>query len=203
VADLYSLKDKKDELIAMERMAEKSVSNMLDAVESSKNRPLSRVIFALGIRHVGSETAEILTKHYHDIESLAGASEEELTEIPSIGPKIAESIVDFFRQEPNRAIIEKLKRAGVKLKEEAEAREELPLSGQEFVLTGKMETFPRSTAEARIKELGGAAGSSVTRKTTFLVVGADPGSKLDKARELGTKIITEDEFLILLEEAQK
>ena len=203
VGDIYYLKDKKDELIGMERMAEKSVSNLLAAIEASKERPLSRIIFALGIRHVGSEMADILAGHFNGIEKLSLASEEELKAIPSVGPKIAESVVDFFEQEANREIIEKLKRAGVKLKAELEVKEqeELPFSGQEFVLTGKLEAFPRSTAESRIRELGGTAGSSVTKRTTYLVVGADPGSKLGRARELGAKIINEEELLRLFEEA--
>ena len=201
VGDLYSLMDKKDELIGMERMAEKSVSNLLAAIEESKGRPLDRVIFALGIRHVGSETAELLVKHFNSMDRLSRASEVELTAIPAIGPKIAESIVAFFKQEDNRKLIERLRKAGVRMEEEAAGRTELPLSGQEFVLTGKLEAFPRSEAEARIKELGGSAGSSVTKKTTYVVVGTDPGSKLDRARQLGIKTLSEQEFLRLLKEA--
>lgn len=201
--DLYSLKDKKGELTAMERMAEKSVSNILKAIEGSKERPLPRIIFALGIRHVGSETAEILAGHFGSMDELSRATMEDLTSIPAVGPKIAESIVDFFRQESNNEIIGKLRRAGVRLEAKTRKREALPLSGQEFVLTGKLEAFSRTEAEARIRELGGSAGSSVTGKTTILVAGADPGSKLDRARELGTRIMTEEEFLKLLEEAEK
>jgi DNA ligase (NAD+) len=203
IGDLYSLKDKKDEMIAMERMAEKSVSNMLAAIEDSKERPLARTLFALGIRHVGSETAEILAEHFRSMDELFRATMEDLTSIQAIGSKIAESIIDFFRQESNKAIIEKLRKAGVRLEMEESKREDLPLSGQEFVLTGKLEAFSRTEAEARIKELGGSAGSSVTRKTTILVAGADPGSKFDRARELGTRILTEEEFLKLLEEAKE
>ena len=201
VGDLYSLK--KDKLIGMERMAEKSVSNLLTAIEESKNRSLSRVIFALGIRHVGAETAEILAKHFGSMDRLSRATEEELTAVPTIGPKIAESIVAFFKQESNRKVIDKLRRAGVRLEAEVTEPTELPLSGEEFVVTGKLDAFPRSEAEARIKELGGSTGSSVTKKTTFLVVGADPGSKLDRARELGIKILNEEEFLRLLREGEK
>jgi len=203
VADIYSLKEKKDEITEMERMAEKSVSNLLDAIDESKERPLSRIIFALGIRHVGAETAGILIKHFDSMDKLSRASEEELTSVPSIGPKIAESIAAFFRQESNREIIDKLRRAGVKLEKEPAGPEELPLSGQEFVISGKLEAFPRSDAEAKIKGLGGSVGSSVTKKTTFLVVGADPGSKLERARELGTKFLSEEEFLRVLGEGEK
>jgi DNA ligase (NAD+) len=118
-------------------------------------------------------------------------------------PKIAESVVAFFKQGSNRKVIDKLRRAGVRLEAEVTEPTELPLSGEEFVVTGKLEAFPRSEAEARIKELGGSTGSSVTKKTTFLVVGADPGSKLDRARELGIRIINEEAFLRLLREGKK
>ncbi len=199
VADLYRLREHEQELIDLERMGEKSAQNVLDAIHRSKDRPLSRVIFALGIRHVGQETAELLASHFGSIDRLAQASPEELLEVLTIGPKIAQSIHAFFRQEANLKLIEKLRRAGVRL--EAAVREELPLSGQEFVVTGRLEAFTRSQAEERVKELGGAVGSSVTKKTTFLVVGEDPGSKLDKARALGTGLLGEEEFLAILEQA--
>lgn len=201
VADLYSLQ--KHELAALERMADKSAQNVLDAIEKSKERPLSRVIFALGIRHVGEETAELLASHFGSMERLTKASREEFASVPSIGPKIADSIFIFFRQEANLRVIEKLRRAGVRLEEEGEKRKELPLLGREFVVTGRLDAFPRSEAEARIKELGGSVDSSVTGKTTYLVVGADPGSKLEKAQTLGTTLLNEEEFLRLLEEANK
>jgi DNA ligase (NAD+) len=203
VADLYSLHEHEQELIDLERMGKKSSANLLNAIEKSKDRPLSRVIFALGIRHVGEETAELLASHFGSMERLTKASREEFASIPSIGPKIADSIHAFFRQEANLRVIEKLRRAGVRLEEEAVGRRALPLLGQEFVVTGRLDAFSRSEAEARIKELGGAVGSSVTRKTTYLVVGADPGSKLEKAKSLGTTLLNEEEFLRLLEEANK
>ena len=199
VADLYYLKEKKEQLLQLERMAEKSVTNILNAIEKSKQTPLPRVIFALGIRHVGEEMAEILARHFGSMDKLANASREELMSIPTVGPKIADSIVAFFRQEENRKIIQRLKGAGVKLEEKVKA-EELPLAGLEFVITGRLEAFSRQEAEARIKALGGSTGSNVTKKTTYLVVGADPGSKLAKAQELGTKQLTEEELLRLLEQ---
>ncbi|MFQ5987551.1 MAG: NAD-dependent DNA ligase LigA, partial [Dehalococcoidia bacterium] len=201
VADLYSLR--KHDLAALERMGEKSAANVIDAIERSKDRSLSRVIFALGIRHVGAETAELLASHFGSMARLARASEEELLSVPTIGPKIAESIHLFFREEANLRVIDKLRRAGVRLQAEVAKAKELPLAGQEFVVTGRLEAFTRGEAEARIKELGGAVGSSVTGKTTFLVVGADSGSKLEKARALGTRVLGEEEFLHLLEEANK
>jgi DNA ligase (NAD+) len=200
VADLYYLKNKGNQLSNIERMAEKSVSNMLNAIEKSKDRPLGRVIFALGIRHVGAETAEVLASHFGGIDRLANASREQLMSISAIGPKIAESITAFFRQPENIDIIRRLKEARVRLEEEAARSEELPLSGMEFILTGRLETFSRPEAEARIKALGGITGSNVTRKTTYLVVGVDPGSKLNRALALSTKQLTEEEFLHLLEQ---
>jgi DNA ligase (NAD+) len=202
VADLYYLT--KEQLLGLERMADKSASNVLNSIEKSKDRPLARVIFALGILHVGDQYAELLAEQFHSIDQLAKASQEELSTIPSIGPKIAESIVAFFRQKGNKQIIEKLRKAGVRLErqEVTEAKpEELPLTGLEFVLTGKLESFSRSEAEAKIKALGGKAGSDVTKKTSYVVVGADPGSKLGKAEKLGTKTLNEAEFLKLLDKA--
>ncbi len=198
IADLYKLKYEKAELLNLDKMGEKSVSNILDAIEKSKNRPLARVILALGIRHIGGETAELLTREFHSVDALAETSRERLMSIEAIGPKIADSIIGFFRQETNRDIIRRLREAGVKLEEKPSKVETLPLAGMEFVLTGTLDAFPRQEAEERIKTLGGTTGSNVTRKTAYLVVGADPGSKLDRARSLGTKIINETEFLELL-----
>jgi DNA ligase (NAD+) len=203
VADLYDLKNKKDQLLKLERMAEKSVSNMLNAIEKSKDTPLARVIFALGIRHVGEEMAEILARHFGSMDKLANASREELMSTPTVGPKIADSIAAFFRQEENRKIIQRLKAAGVKLEEKKAKPEELPLAGLEFVITGRLEAFSRQEAETRIKALGGTTGSSVTKKTSYLVVGADPGgTKFTKAQELGTKQINEAELLRLLKKTE-
>ena len=197
--DLYSLT--KEQLMNLERMADKSVSNVLNSIEKSKDRSLARVIFALGILHVGEEYAELLAENLSSIGDLAKASQEDLLSLPSIGPKIADSIVAFFRQEGNRRFIEKLRKAEVRLekgKAEEAKPEELPLAGLEFVLTGKLESFTRPEAEAKIKALGGKAGSDVTKKTSYLIVGADPGSKLAKAQKLEIKMLNETEFLKLL-----
>jgi DNA ligase (NAD+) len=198
VADLYYLDE--EDLLKLERMGEKSAANILKAINLSKDRPLSRVIYALGIRHIGGQMAQILADHFNSIEELASASAEQLMTIPTVGPKIAESIVTFFGQEENRRLIEKLRKAGVKLAEAktVEAKE-LPLAGQEFVVTGRLEYFTREEAEARIKALGGLTKDNVTRQTSYLVVGADPGSKLARAQALGIKQITEPELLRLLE----
>lgn len=197
--DLYGLSA--EQLIALERMGEKSAANVLASIEASKNRPLPRVIFALGIPHIGEETAAILSGRFHSIAALAAASEEELVEVPSIGPKISHSIPAFFRQPQNQAIIDKLKAAGVRMEAEQVSTEDLPLAGREFVITGRLEKATRQEAEGRIKALGGKAGSDVTRRTNFLVAGADPGSKLNRARTMGIIILNEEEFWQRIEEA--
>jgi DNA ligase (NAD+) len=203
-ADLYYLT--REQLLGLERMADKSASNVLNSIAESKNRSLARVIFALGITHVGDQYAELLAESFSSIDELSKASQEDLLTIPSIGPKIAESIVAFFRQKGNKRIIEKLREKEVgqglgKRKAKAVKPEGLPLAGLEFVLTGKLESFSRSEAEAKIKALGGKAGSDVTKKTSYVVAGADPGSKLAKAKKFGTKTLSEAEFLKLLDKA--
>ncbi|MFC2001764.1 NAD-dependent DNA ligase LigA [Chloroflexota bacterium] len=199
VADLYSLT--REQLARLDRMGDKSADNIINAINQSQERPLARVIFALGIRHVGAETAEILAKEFPGLDELANVSQEELTSVTTIGPKIADSIIAFFRQEENRSIIQRLKDAGINPKEEKAQSEKLPLAGTEFVITGRLEAFTRPEAEARVKELGGSTGSSVTKKTTHLVAGADPGSKLARARELGIEILNEQGFLEKLKKA--
>jgi DNA ligase (NAD+) len=198
-AELYKLKEKRAELLELENTGEKSVDNLLKAIEESKNRPLARLIFALGIRHIGGETAEILARRFGSIDKLYKASRDELMAIEAIGPKIADSILAFFRQEENRQIIQDLKEAGVRMAEEVETKK-LPLSGKEFVITGRMESFSRQEAEEKIKALGGTAKDNVTKKTAYLVVGVDPGgTKLAKANELGTPQIDEKRLLSILE----
>lgn len=189
-----------EHVLTLEKLADKSISNVLSSISASKERPLSRVLFALGILHVGEQIAEVIAGHFGSIEKIAAATEQDLQAVPTIGPKIAQSVAAFFHQTENRDVIYRLKKAEVKL-EEARLQEAraLPLAGMEFVITGRLETFPRERAEARIKELGGKVSDNVTRKTAYLVVGADPGSKLAKARSLGTKILDESEFLRLVQ----
>ncbi|MCD6453279.1 MAG: NAD-dependent DNA ligase LigA [Dehalococcoidales bacterium] len=195
-ADLYYLK--KEQLSPIDRMGDKSASNIISAINNSRKQSLARLIFALGIRHIGEETADILSREFHCLDILANASVEELTSIRGIGTEIASSLVAFFKLDENRRIIRKLKDAGVNPKEEAVPVKELPLAGQEFVITGRLETLGRHEAEARIKALGGTAKGDVTRKTAYLVVGTEPGSKLAKAKTLGIKQLTEEEFLTRL-----
>lgn len=202
VADIYALSGKRAALVAIERLGEKSVDNLLEAVERSKSRPLSRVINAIGIRHVGDETAELLAEHFQSLDALAAASEERLIAIPSVGTAIASSVAAWFHNVENRKIIQKLKDAGVDpLASSAFAFSgEQPLAGLEFVITGRLERFSREKVEEMIKLKGGAAKSDVTKKTGYLVVGLDPGSKLDRARKLGVKEITETGLLEMLGE---
>jgi DNA ligase (NAD+) len=204
VADLYYVA--REQLLGLQRMADRSTANVLHSIEASKNRPLGRVVFALGIPHVGGQYAELLAQAFDSIEDLAKATEEDLLSLPSVGPKVAESILTFFRQEGNKQIITKLKKAGVRLEREKvnnTKRDDLPLAGLEFVLTGKLDSFSRSQAEARIKALGGKPGSDITRKTSYLVVGNEPGSKLAKAEKTGIKKLDEAEFAEFLNRAAR
>ncbi|MFO8009793.1 MAG: NAD-dependent DNA ligase LigA [Dehalococcoidia bacterium] len=198
VSDFYYLNT--GHLTRIEKIAEKSASNVLNSIEASKNQPLARLVFALGIPHVGSETAEILVNRFPGMEKLSQASQEELLQIPSIGPKIAESVLAFFRQDQNKRIIERLSNAGVRMEAEALESRPQPLAGQTFVLTGKLDSMTREETESRIKELGGSTSSSVSGNTSYVVVGTDPGSKLEKARKLGVKTINEQELIELLQE---
>ena len=197
-ADLYTLKDKKEKLLDIDRMGEKSIDNMLEAIENSKKRPLANLIFALGIRHVGEETAGVLANEFGSIDALSKASHDEIDAIPDIGAKISDSIVAYFGNEKNKEIIQKLKDAGVSLSLEKKETEQQSLAGLEFVITGKLASMPRPQAEEKIRQLGGAAKGDVTKKTNYLVVGEDAGSKLERARQMGIKIINESEFLELL-----
>lgn len=198
VSDLYNLESKKEDLLELDKMAEKSVENMLSAIEKSKEMPFSRVLYGLGIRHVGEETAELLTQSFGNVEALQKASKEDLTAIDAIGPKIAESILAFFHNEENIAVIDELNKAGIKLAQEKTDAKELPLNGMEFVVTGKLVSLSRDEAHAKIKTLGGTAKSDITKNTSYLVVGEKAGSKLNRAAKLGVKQITEEEFLSLI-----
>ncbi len=207
VADLYYLT--KEQLLGLERMGDKLATKIMDHVEMSKGRPLARVLFALGVLHVGSEIADLLAYRYSSIDRLSEASEEELTAIPGIGPKIAASIVEYFSVDLNLQVIGKLHQSGVRLSQDAVSGEEsgqgadgakeLSLDGLSFVLTGTLSSMPRSRAESRIKELGGSVSSNVTKKSSYLVVGEEPGSKVGAAERLGTQLLNEEEFLELIE----
>ncbi|MFH1542127.1 MAG: NAD-dependent DNA ligase LigA [bacterium] len=190
-ADLYSVQ--KDEIVKLERMADKSAQKIIDSIKSSLDRPFERLLFALGIRMVGKRTGQILADHFEDIDKLAQAKEAELAEIHEIGPKVAKSIVLFFLQSANRHLIEKLKKAGVNLKAHRPLGSR-PLGGKTFVFTGGMEKFSRPQAEEIVRKLGGKASSSVSKNVDYVVAGTAPGSKYDKAIKLGVKVISESDF---------
>jgi len=200
VADLYALEGRREELVAIDRMGEKSVSNLLAAIEASKDRPLARVLTALGVDHVGFEVADALSRHFRTIDAIMGATEEDLSAVPSIGPKIAASVSAYFANESNRAVVDKLRRLGVEMADEErpEPGEQL-LADLRFVVTGRLANFSRSQAEGRIKDAGGAVSGSVSKRTDYLVAGEDAGSKLADAENLGIPVIDEDEFVTLLE----
>ncbi len=200
-ADLYYLK--KEQLASLERMGEKSAQNVLDEIEKSKNNDLWRLIHALGIRYVGEKTAKILEEHFPSLDALMNASYEDLVKIPEIGPKVADSIIHFFKDPTNRKIIEKLRAAGVNFKSRKKKEGPKPLEGKTFVFTGELDSYTRAEASALVESLGGKVSSSVSRKTDFVVVGKNPGSKYQKALKLGIKILNEKEFLELIEKSRK
>ena len=196
IPDLYSLK--LEDLVNFERMGTKSSQNLLDEIEKSKQRDAARLIYALGIRYVGERTAQTLANHFKNIDALSQASFKELTEVEDVGPKVAESIVFFFKQPENEELLQKLKEAGLNLSVEEEIEEEKPLVGKTFVLTGKLTTLSREEAAEIIEKLGGKVSSSVSSKTNYVVIGESPGSKLTRARSLGVTTLEEEEFLKLV-----
>lgn len=196
VADLYKLD--LETLASLERMGEKSSQNLLDQIEASSETSLARLIFAIGIRFVGERTAQILAQHFGSLDKLAEASQDELTKIHEVGPKVAESICQFFREPQNRTLLKKLREAGLRFEEQKAAPKDTRLAGKTFVITGALANYSRDQATERIENLGGKVVSSVSRKTDYVIVGAEPGSKLDKARSLGVRTLDESEFAKLL-----
>jgi DNA ligase (NAD+) len=192
VADLYSLK--LEEVADLERMGEKSAQNLLDETEASKKSPLSRLIFALGIQYVGERTGQLLAEHFSTLEEFAAATTEELENVPEVGPKVAASITEFFSEAANRNLIKKLYKAGVRPTVEKREVKSQKLGGKSFVFTGGLANRSREEAGELVLQHGGKVSGSVSKKTDYVVVGTDPGSKYEKAKELGVEILTEGEF---------
>jgi DNA ligase (NAD+) len=196
VADLYSLE--LEEVASLERMAEKSAQNLLDEIAASKKNSLARLIFALGIRFVGERTGQLLAEHFSSLEEFAGAKEEQLVEVPEVGPKIAASIAEFFSEPANRQLIKKLHKAGVHPTAEKRQFKSDKFAGKSFVFTGGLANRTREEAVEIVQQHGGKVSGSVSKNTDYVVVGGDPGSKYDKAKELGVTILNETEFEKLL-----
>ncbi len=196
VADLYRLT--LSDLLKLPLFKEKKATNLLRAIEASKDRDLYRVIYGLGIRYVGEKLSQVLAERFSSLDELAQADYSQLVAIPEVGDKVATSIVNFFNDEHNRRLIEDLKAVGVNTVRKK--RENLPLAGKTFVFTGELERFTRSQAKAKVQELGGKTTDSVSRNVDYVVVGKNPGSKYDKAKKLGLTIIDEKEFLALIGE---
>ena len=196
-ADLYYLK--KEDLLKLERMAEKSSNNIIEAIKDSKNRPLANLIFALGIRHIGIYGSQLLAERINNLCDLESFSREDLMQIDGIGPTMADSIVLFFQQRENRDLIERLQKAGVNFSQEKPVAQKKYLEGTQFVLTGALEHFTREEARDLIERLGGRVTGSVTKKTDFLLLGKEPGSKYQKAKDLNIKIIEEEDFKKMLQ----
>jgi DNA ligase (NAD+) len=199
-ADFYKLTE--EQLLGLDRIGQRSAQNLLRSIEASRNRPLDRLIFALGIRHVGGETAALLALHFGSLDALAKADLGELTAVEGIGPIVAEHVHAFFRDPASEELVAALKVAGLNTVSETGAARSQPLAGRQYVLTGSLAGLTRGEAEDRLKRLGASVGSSVTKKTHGLIAGEDPGSKLARAQQLGTPVLNEEQCLQLLTEAE-
>jgi DNA ligase (NAD+) len=197
LSDLYKLDE--EQLESLEGFAEKSASKLYHAIQNTKKPRLDRFLYALGIRHVGEHVAQVLAQHFKSLEKLTQAGREELEEIREIGPEIAESVFNFFKEEENRKILDRLEQAGVQ-PQKIERQRSTALEGLTFVFTGELEGYTRKEAEEKVESLGGKATASVSSNTDYLVVGKEPGSKLDEAKKNEVKILNEKEFEQLLEE---
>ena len=197
LADLYGLTP--EQVANLERLGDKSAANLLGEIENSKQAELARVLFAVGIRFVGERTAQFLVDHFGSLDELAKATAEELCEVEEVGPRVAEAILQFFHEERNRNVIDKLRKAGLQFEQQTKKpKRAAPLAGKQFVLTGTLPNYSRDEAKKMIEDAGGRVTGSVSKKTDYVVAAADPGSKVDKARELGVKTIDEEELLKLL-----
>ncbi|MFO7447427.1 MAG: NAD-dependent DNA ligase LigA [Ignavibacteriaceae bacterium] len=202
-ADIYDLAEHREKLIRIERLGEKSIDNLLKGIEDSKKQPFSKVLFALGIRYVGSGAAKKLSDHFNSIDDLINASEEEITGVHEIGPSISKSVIKFFSDKHNLEIIIRLKQHGLNFKTVRKAVKENFFTGKTFVLTGTLSKFSREEAGDKITLYGGKVTSSVSKNTDYVLAGENAGSKLTKAENLGVAILSEDEFLLHLKEVDK
>jgi len=201
-ADLYRLHEREAELVELERVGKKSAENLLAAIETSKQQPLARVLAGLNIRHVGGSSAELIAKHFGEMQSIANAAIEALQEVDGIGPEMAASLRAFFDSDAGRRTWSDLSEAGVKMTQpQIQTADEQPLAGKTLVVTGTLEHFGRKEIQTLIKKLGGKTASSVSGKTDYVVAGDKAGSKLDKARKLGVSVLTEQAFLALVGQA--
>ncbi|MFA3782510.1 NAD-dependent DNA ligase LigA [Melioribacteraceae bacterium 4301-Me] len=197
-SDIYNLKNRRAELINIERLGEKSVDNLINAIEKSKEKSFEKVLFALGIRYVGAGAAKKIAEHFLSIDALMKATEEEIESIHEIGPSISKSIIRYFSEKKNRDEIEKLRQAGLKFEMEKPKKTLYKFAGKTFVLTGTLSSMTRDEAKDKIISLGGNVTSTVSKNTNYVVVGENPGSKLDKAQKLNVTILSEEEFLKML-----
>ena len=199
IADVYRLHERREDLLELEKMGETRVDNLLKAIELSRSQPLSKLLFALGIPGIGSESAEWLSRRFHNLTGVEDATEEELLAIDGIGPVVASTLIDYFAVVQNRQLIDDLIELGVDpIDDTAEPSADHPANGVTFVVTGRLETMSRSEAQNRIKSLGGKVTGSVTKKTNYLVSGAEAGSKLEKAQRLDVHVINESEFIAFM-----
>ena len=194
--DLYFLRE--EDVAELERMGKKSAQNLLSAIEKSKSQDLSRLLFAFGIRQVGQKAGKILAQRFGSLDNLQAATVEELTQVDDIGAITAQSIVDWFASPQSQHLIARLKEAGVNMQAEQKG-EDQRFAGKTFVLTGTLDRFTRAEATKMIEDRGGKAAGSVSKKTTYVVAGEAAGSKLRKAQELGVPVLTQEEFLALME----
>ena len=198
VADLYHLK--REKIAELERLGDKSADNLINQIEASKANGLSRLLFGLGIRLIGSRAAKLLAGYFGDIDQLIAADKEEISAIPDIGDKMADSLKKYFQTSDNLTLIKKLREAGVVLTEKKTELLDLRFAGKTFVLTGTLEGYTRNEAKEIIENFGGKVSGSVSKKTNYVLAGAEAGSKLEKAQKLSVAIITEQEFQTMIEE---
>jgi DNA ligase (NAD+) len=201
LSDLYRLEA--GQLTDLERVGRKSAANLVEAIQGSKDRGLARLLVGLGIRHVGTRGAEILAGHFGSIDELMAADPETLATIDEVGPVVAQSVFDYFHNQGGQALVEELRALGLKLTEPKTIRRggTGPLAGMTIVVTGKLEHYSREGISQRIKDAGGKSGSSVSKKTDFVLVGGKPGSKFDDAQRLGIRVVNEDEFRVMVGDA--